>query len=721
MMMAKLKKMLTHLGKGESGQGALAIVIILLMLGAIILTPLLVFMSTGLKAGGVYESKVQEFYAADAGVEDALWQIKNDKLDEKFSSPPYYPAYNPYDYNTNYSYPLPGEINNENVTVNITNVWIPLVSPCPTPDQAKGIIKNGTLIVTGNVISYTGGQQGYQIKVSYSWRDDDPNGKKLRIATIGAWLSGGFNYTSGSGNLSSYTSTCVPYCGGQAITWNLNQLFNVSGMKGYPLVRTFNFNFTGPASQNPQAVSWITTTGVDAITVSWDADSKPYRIKSTAGSTTAEAYVIKNEMRQLGSAISGDYVAIGGTLMTPSTNDSADDQKHYRGRLLMGSSATVASGTGVGQIPASATVQAAYLYWSGWIDYHYWYKSGSTWYWSSIPGLQYSSSNLTTLVETNAKVNTVKFGGGGGGVMQTITTHQWQVMPNTDASGTWSYSCFYDVTDQVKQLINNGTLGSNGAGTYTLQHADAVVSPPTSNLRPGYTGSSSNNSTYSFTLYPTSSKTGYPLGTPATKLPGKSSYSYPPPYYEWAYAGWSLIIIYSSPDTKGHQLYLYDDFVYSGMDQDAPLPNGNTISGFLAPPDIASGGQYAAHMTCFVGEGDEVYSGDFLAFNAPASYQSHPQDIPNTYKLWDGITLPSSEHNSASDPNNVWNSNSTSLAASGVDIDTFTISYPTIQPWDTSAHVDLYTQSDSWNLVYMILSFRSSITTGSTISYLIRG
>jgi len=73
--MAKLKKMLTHPRKNESGQGVLAIVLILLMLGAIILTPLLVFMNTGLKAGGVYESKMQEFYAADAGVEDAIWNI----------------------------------------------------------------------------------------------------------------------------------------------------------------------------------------------------------------------------------------------------------------------------------------------------------------------------------------------------------------------------------------------------------------------------------------------------------------------------------------------------------------------------------------------------------------------------------------------------------------------------------------------------------------------
>ena len=83
--MAKLKKMLTHPGKNESGQGVLAIVLLLLMLGAIILTPLLVFMSTGVKAGQVYESKLQEFYAADAGVEDAIWNIKNESFVSNYS------------------------------------------------------------------------------------------------------------------------------------------------------------------------------------------------------------------------------------------------------------------------------------------------------------------------------------------------------------------------------------------------------------------------------------------------------------------------------------------------------------------------------------------------------------------------------------------------------------------------------------------------------------
>jgi hypothetical protein len=60
----------------EKGQ-ALVLAVILLGLGALMLTPLLAFMSTGLSAGKVFEVKTEELYAADAGVEDAVWEINN--------------------------------------------------------------------------------------------------------------------------------------------------------------------------------------------------------------------------------------------------------------------------------------------------------------------------------------------------------------------------------------------------------------------------------------------------------------------------------------------------------------------------------------------------------------------------------------------------------------------------------------------------------------------
>jgi hypothetical protein len=62
--------------RGEKGQ-ALILALILLAVGGLIIAPLLSYMGTGLITGEVYEAKTDELYAADAGVEDAVWRIPN--------------------------------------------------------------------------------------------------------------------------------------------------------------------------------------------------------------------------------------------------------------------------------------------------------------------------------------------------------------------------------------------------------------------------------------------------------------------------------------------------------------------------------------------------------------------------------------------------------------------------------------------------------------------
>ena len=170
---------------------------------------------------------------------------------------------------------------------------------------------------------------------------------------------------------------------------------------------------------------------------------------------------------------------------------------------------------------------------------------------------------------------------------------------------------------------------------------------------------------------------------------------------EWSYAAWSLILIYSGPAIEQHQLYLFDDnFIYSDMDCNVDFDGdgepGGVVSGFLAPDDIMYA-DHAARLTCFVGEGDNAYTGDWISVN-------------DVYLS-----------NAASPSNNVWNSASPGLAEDGIDIDTFEVGYPTIQPGDTSAQVDLPTGTDSWNLVYIVISFSSDVTSGGTLSYLVRG
>jgi hypothetical protein len=62
--------------RDERGQ-ALVLVLILLLIGGLISGPLLSYTGTGLNTGQVYEKRTDELYAADAGVEDAVWKIQN--------------------------------------------------------------------------------------------------------------------------------------------------------------------------------------------------------------------------------------------------------------------------------------------------------------------------------------------------------------------------------------------------------------------------------------------------------------------------------------------------------------------------------------------------------------------------------------------------------------------------------------------------------------------
>jgi hypothetical protein len=95
--------------KDETG-AALAIALILLLIGGLISAPLLSYMGTGLIAGEVYEARTAELYAVDAGVEDAVWKIQ--KSDGYLPCSPGSPARN---------YTIT-DINGNNVDITITSI-----------------------------------------------------------------------------------------------------------------------------------------------------------------------------------------------------------------------------------------------------------------------------------------------------------------------------------------------------------------------------------------------------------------------------------------------------------------------------------------------------------------------------------------------------------------------------------------------------------------------
>jgi len=228
-----------------------------------------------------------------------------------------------------------------------------------------------------------------------------------------------------------------------------------------------------------------------------------------------------------------------------------------------------------------------------------------------------------------------------------ITATEWEVLENQP--NQHSYACSTDVTFLLKAYSDTGDDEQpTGNGLYTVSGVDAT------------------------------------------------------PNYHWSYAGWSLIIIYFSPETAGHQLYLFEDFAWAkenqNLDFDFDGNPGGTIDGFVIPEPI-EGEVNAARLTCFVAEGDTWWmcEGDQMIFNGTA--------------LSDGIEI-----------DDVWNSASIGMTEDGMDIDTFTITWASglLEPGDTSATIDLPTNTDNWNLIYMILSVRTQTTVAGTSHYVIR-
>ena len=336
----------------ETGQ-ALVLVLIFVLMGSLTLLPVLAHISTALKSGVIYENKTNELYAADAGIEDSMWRIKYDFMG---------PSYDPYDFSTVWSYQT-DPVNGLTADVTIQNVWLPSNVDPPTPALARTIIESEKLVITG---SCANPGLPYHIKVEFTPAASD----NLTVKSLGIWLPQGFTY-EGPSNLEedffddyypdSVDVTTVP--GGTTVVWSYNPSYplytSFPGVDPEDLTMTAEITFTyTPPADNPDelpvAIAWITTDGVADVPISWDTDSRIYKVTSSAGNTHIEAYSTKCELRKLGDAIAGDYVAIGNSLML-------DNSWPYdkRDTLLSSSDTTVSS------IPADADVISAILYWSG--------------------------------------------------------------------------------------------------------------------------------------------------------------------------------------------------------------------------------------------------------------------------------------------------------------------------------------------------------------------
>jgi hypothetical protein len=789
------KRALNSLLSDEKGQ-TLIIVVVLMLISALIIAPMLSHVATGLKTGKeVYEERMHLFYSADSGFEDGLWQINSENLDTLFT------GYDPYEYGEIYAYPDSLDINDKNVDVQIENVWILKDISTPASDDAQAIIEGSggnspPLVINGSVP----GSSTYQIKITYYYdNDDDPGGLGLEVDRIGIWLPPGFDYAGGC-SLADDEDTLpfatpnpsVPedYCSGKVVLWNFSSvpLADFAGDNDYPMERDITFQFSGPSGSNPStALSWVDTDGVSDIDYVWDGDVKIYKVTSTAiddtfdppKQTIVEGYTAYTEIRELGTAIAGDYQAIGNSLLVRSRTDI-----RYRDTLLDESIATIQSDdpNDSAYIPASAQVDLALLYWSGWFEgiasnavftescenFDDW-QNGSRWtvygYWDKEfqgRGGNYSEGakslildilenppsfglDLSEWVGETIQISWDQdeegrleyddtlwyaFSGDGGfswseyfeafsndnppaNFSDTIPpeyiTDSFKVKFFVDFDRTNEYAylddirisiipetiadttCIFKVDDQQVYFDASGypMMGNQELVADKYQ----VIDNMSYGQPHGYSYSCMKDVTDLIREYTTHGAADYTCGSVGATYDQRD---------EWAYAGWSLVVVFTSPETRGHQLYLYDDFLYcnhyTNVDFDGDGEPGGTISGFLVPDPVA-GEPNAAQITCFAGEGDDWYEGDYYMFNGT--------------KLDDGT----------SSINDVWNGRSVGMSAEGIDVDTFYVTWSSglLEEGDTSATVDIVTDVDIWNLIYTILSFRSDITNGGTISYLVTG
>jgi hypothetical protein len=782
---------------GQEGGQALLIILLLLLLGSLTLPPILDHIGTALKSGQVYQPRTDEKYAADAGIEDGIWRIKYDCLNVQSQN------YSPYDFDAVWSYDLDGPVNGLTVNETIQNIWIPsnVGPPAGTPAEIKAAIESNKLMVVGMPNAFASSVY----KIAIDFYPDEGEEDALKVESIGVWLPYGFTYSGNCTLTNNITAPYYPnstaisnYCGGQAVVWDYTSANFTIFPPGDGAYQTaeITFNYAADVTDKPAAIAWVETSGVsDVLAVTWDIDTRVFKITSSAGSTEVEAYSSKCELRQLGAAIAGDYKAIGNSLMSGGNprvtwysssnmtltgidsdaqvidaylywsawrsedskqyplplayNQTADPcsdfdnwdkaatsrwdikSSHFRGRYVSGGDRYLTLKFGLNLSPyAGASTNVSWSQWRNgtllagdFLYFNFSADGGNTW---SANITAFSSSNLTTSATTFSYP-----------IPSQYLTNNFRMRFYLAGFNSGTYCCYLDdiqIASNVSAMPPDTSIIFKIDGTQVYFDADSqpkqgaqAITADRWQVLPNYNSDHTPNG-FSYSCYKNVTSLLQAFcqkpPNPATNRPGNGDYLVADVLgntgNSWSYAGWSLIIIYSSAETAGHQLYLYDNFIYADEDTDIDFDNdgspGGTISGFIVPNQIP-GEVNAATLTCFVGEGDDAYSGDFLAFNAPESYRSNPQDIPDEpYKLWDGTT--------PKDINDVWNSKSlgpdgVGVTADGVDIDTFYVRWDSglLQPGNTSARIDMPTTTDSWNLVYIILSFRSKAVIGGTSFY----
>ena len=247
----------------EKGQ-ALPLVLALLVLGGLTIAPSLSYAATSLNSARILGESMNGVYAADAGVEDALWCLENG------ASP---------------SQQLPENINKMEVTIQTeekgtyTLYFGELIQPGEHSDY---------LDVDGEMVEEEPGIYKYTITVTLQAEST------IHLKEVGARIPVGYSYQSGSAdsfaeNLSiGEPDETVDSLGAYLLNWEL-ELPHPSVSQENP-VQTQTFYITGEGSQEGH-YAWVVASRTDIGAVG-EITGTSYKITATAtrpedGKTTA--------------------------------------------------------------------------------------------------------------------------------------------------------------------------------------------------------------------------------------------------------------------------------------------------------------------------------------------------------------------------------------------------------------------------------------------------
>jgi hypothetical protein len=239
--------------RGEKGF-VLMLTLLFLLFGALIIAPLLGYMGTGIKTGILFQDKIDELYAADAGIERGLSIIMNGQAPSHESPAVTYPAMT---------------VGNKSVVVTIASDWI---LNGIVPEDRIG--PHSTDVVVHGEPSETG---VYTITITY---DPSTSGDK-KVDYLGVWLPTGYDYVLGSCSNSSTRPIGNPHItlmrGGTSLEWNGLNI----GLKQTktPLVVTFRYTPIGKAPKSD--VAWCMTQDYD-VGLTYDREVYDYIVTSTA-------------------------------------------------------------------------------------------------------------------------------------------------------------------------------------------------------------------------------------------------------------------------------------------------------------------------------------------------------------------------------------------------------------------------------------------------------